>query len=124
MPITQEKITEIIDRIVEAVHPHKIYLFGSRARGTEREDSDIDLLIIADIEGPRRKRNLSIRELFPMRDFGMDVFVFKPEEFDRQKNLANSISSIVSKEGKVVYERPDPFSIEVIADEDNPDRAV
>ena len=105
MPVTQEKLKEIIQRIVEEVDPYRIYLFGSRARGTAREDSDIDLLIIADIEGPRHRRSLSIHRLFPVRDFGMDVFVFKPEEFDRQKNLANSISSIVSKEGKVVYER-------------------
>jgi len=105
MAVTQEKITEIIDRIVESVHPYKIYLFGSRARGTEREDSDIDLLIIADMEGPRHRRSLSIHGLFPRRDFGMDVLVFKPDEFERQKVLVNSISYIVSKEGKIVYER-------------------
>jgi predicted nucleotidyltransferase len=105
MPITPERTKEIVDRIVEAVHPHRIYLFGSRAKGTAREDSDIDLLIIADMEGPRHKRSLSIHRLFPMRDFGMDVFVFKLEEFERQKVLANSISSIVSKEGKIIYER-------------------
>ena len=105
MAITQEKIEEIVERIVEAVDPYRIYLFGSRARGTAREDSDIDLLIIADMEGPRRERNLIIRRLFPKRSFGMDVFVFKPEEFERQKVLANSISSIVSKEGKILYER-------------------
>lgn len=105
MPITQDKITEIIDRIVEAVHPYKIYLFGSRAKGTEREDSDIDLLVIADMEGPRHKRSLTIHRLFPRRNFGMDVLVFKPEEFERQRVLVNSISYIVSKEGKIVYER-------------------
>ena len=105
MAITPEKMERIIERIVEAVHPHRIYLFGSRARGTAREDSDIDLLIIADMGGTRRERNLCIRRLFPMRDFGMDVLVFKPEEFERQKVLINSISYIVSKEGKIVYER-------------------
>jgi len=105
MAITSERLEEIVDRIVEAVHPHRIYLFGSHAKGTATEDSDIDLLIIADMEGPRHRRSLSIHRLFPMRDFGMDVFVFKLEEFERQKVLANSISSIVSKEGKIIYER-------------------
>ena len=105
MAITQKKIEEIVERIVRAVNPHRIYLFGSHAKGTATEDSDIDLLIIADMEGPRHRRSLSIHRLFPMRDFGMDVFVFKLEEFERQKVLANSISSIVSKEGKIIYER-------------------
>ena len=103
--MASEKIEAIVKRIVEAVHPDYIYLFGSQANGTAREDSDIDLLIIADMEGPRRKRNLRIQQLFPMRDFAMDVFVFKPKEFERHKRLINSISYIVSKEGKIVYER-------------------
>lgn len=105
MAITPEKIEEIVDRIVEAVHPHRIYLFGSRAKGTETEDSDIDLFIIADMEGPRHKRSVVVHRLFPKRDFSMDVFVFKPEEFEHQKAMVNSISSIVSEEGKLLYER-------------------
>ena len=105
MVITSEKIKEITERIVESINPYRIYLFGSHAKGTATENSDVDLLIIADMEGPRNKRSLNIRKLFPMRDFGLDVFVFKPEEFEQQRFLANSISSIVSKEGKIVYER-------------------
>ncbi len=105
MAITQTKIEDIVDRIVEAIHPYRIYLFGSYAKGTATDDSDIDLLILADIEGPRHKRSLVIHRLFPRRDFGMDIFVFKPDEFERQKALVNSISYIVSKEGKIVYER-------------------
>ncbi len=105
MAITPEKTEEIVERIVEAVHPHRIYLFGSRAKGTETEDSDIDLLVIADMEGPRHKRSLRIRKLFPGRNFSMDVFVLKPEEFEHQRELVSSIGSIVSEEGKILYEQ-------------------
>ncbi|MFC1712299.1 nucleotidyltransferase domain-containing protein [Candidatus Poribacteria bacterium] len=105
MAITPEKTEEIVERIVEAVHPHRIYLFGSRAKGTETEDSDIDLLVIADMEGPPHKRSVVIHRLFPRRNFSMDVFVLKPEEFEHEKMLVNSIGSIVSKEGKILYER-------------------
>ncbi len=105
MAITPQTLNKIVRKIVEAVHPYRIYLFGSRAKGTEREDSDIDLFILADMEGSRRKRSICIRKLFPKRDFSIDVLVFRPEEFERQKTLINSISHIVSKEGKVLYER-------------------
>ncbi len=105
MAITPEKIEEIVERIVGAVHPHRIYLFGSRANGTETEDSDIDLLVIADMEGPRHRRSIIIHRLFPKRNFSMDVFVLKPEEFEHQKELVNSIGNIVSEEGKLLYER-------------------
>lgn len=105
MAITPETLNKIVSKIVDAVHPDRVYLFGSRAKGTAREDSDIDLLILADMEGSRRKRSLRIRKLFPNRNFSIDVLVFRPGEFDRQKTLINSISHIVSKEGKVLYER-------------------
>ena len=114
MAVTQEKIQEIVERIVEVVDPYRIYLFGSRARGDARADSDVDLLVIADMEGSRHKRSLSIHRLFPGRDFGMDVFVFRPEEFERQKNVVNTLSSIVFKEGKILYERERDSSIELV----------
>lgn len=106
MAITHDTLNKIVSKIVDAVHPYRIYLFGSRAKDTERADSDIDLCILADMEGSRRKRSIRIRKLFPTRDFSIDVLVFRPEEFDRQKTLINSISHIVAQEGKVLYERP------------------
>ena len=112
--MTPEKLEKIVRQIVEAIHPYRIYLFGSQARGTAREDSDIDLLVIADMGGSHRKRSLRIRRLFPKRDFSIDVFVFKPEEFERQKMLTNSISNLVSKEGKVLYKRSKRMDVEVV----------
>ena len=36
----------MVDTIVRIAHPIRIILFGSRARGVERIDSDVDLLIV------------------------------------------------------------------------------
>jgi len=46
--VTPEKLAEATRRLVEAAQPRKIILFGSRARGEQREDSDVDLLDVAD----------------------------------------------------------------------------
>lgn len=100
-----QRLEHIVKRIVEAVNPHRIYLFGSRARGEATQESDFDLVVVADMEGPRHKRALAVRRLFPLRDFSLDVFVFKPEEFEAQKKLLSSISYVTAKEGKVLYER-------------------
>jgi predicted nucleotidyltransferase len=54
--ITDEKLQEIVRRIVEAIHPDRIIMFGSRARGDARPDSDLDLLIIKDSMEPRHRR--------------------------------------------------------------------
>jgi predicted nucleotidyltransferase len=50
-------VGEIVRRIVETIHPKKILLFGSRARGDARPESDIDLLVIADSTEPRYRRS-------------------------------------------------------------------
>jgi predicted nucleotidyltransferase len=36
----------MVERIVAKFHPLRIVLFGSRARGTDTPDSDIDLLVV------------------------------------------------------------------------------
>ena len=46
--IGAETLAEIVRRIRSVAKPRKIVLFGSRARGEHRPDSDIDLLVIED----------------------------------------------------------------------------
>lgn len=44
--VTSEKLRLGVERIVEIAAPRRVILFGSRARGIERPDSDADLLVI------------------------------------------------------------------------------
>ena len=43
---------ELLDSVVRHLRPQRIILFGSRARGDAREDSDIDLLVVVDDDLP------------------------------------------------------------------------
>jgi len=47
-PIEDARLAEAVNRLVEGFHPRAIILFGSRARGTGRAESDYDLLVISD----------------------------------------------------------------------------
>ena len=49
-------VEEIAKKIVEVFHPTQIVLFGSRARGEARPDSDVDLLVVYD--GPLSRREV------------------------------------------------------------------
>lgn len=100
-----QRLEHIIKRIVEAVNPHRIYLFGSRARGEATAESDFDLVVVADMAGPRHRRNVEILELFPLRDFSLDVLVYDPEEFEKQKDYLSSPSYNAVHGGKVLYAR-------------------
>jgi predicted nucleotidyltransferase len=50
--LSEETLQEIVRRIVAAVRPEKIILFGSAAREEMGPDSDLDLLVIKSCRKP------------------------------------------------------------------------
>lgn len=48
---TAEDIQRVTDALVQAFQPQKVILFGSRARGDHRDNSDVDLMVILPFEG-------------------------------------------------------------------------
>jgi predicted nucleotidyltransferase len=96
-------VETIIQRIADSINPERIILFGSRVDGLARDDSDVDLVII--YRGPLSKRQvtLRIRELFPHPDFSLDIFVLTPEEFEKQKNVPNTLARETADKGVVCY---------------------
>ena len=49
--VSLDTIRELGTRIAEDFRPDRIILFGSYAYGLPSEDSDVDLLVILDLEG-------------------------------------------------------------------------
>jgi predicted nucleotidyltransferase len=96
-------VENIVEKIVSLIHPTKIVLFGSRAQGNAKPDSDVDLLIIYDGNLSKREIKLQIHLLFPFRDFAMDVFVLSSREFEMQKNVIATVGRTAAKEGIVYY---------------------
>jgi predicted nucleotidyltransferase len=103
---SQEKIQEMVRRIVDRFHPDKVILFGSYARGTAGPDSDVDLLVVKRVVGSRRKERLEIRAA--LRGIGLpkDIILATPEEVERHRDLIGTIICPALREGKVLYERP------------------
>ncbi|MCX6646989.1 MAG: nucleotidyltransferase domain-containing protein [bacterium] len=96
-------VKSIVQRIARSIKPERIILFGSRADATGRDDSDVDLLIIYNGSLSKRQVKLQIRKLFPHPDFSLDVFVLTPEEFEKQKKIANTLAREASDKGVVCY---------------------
>ena len=100
-----EKINELVRRIVNRFHPEKVILFGSFARGTAGEDSDADVLVVMPVEGSKRKKANEIDVALVGIDLAVDVIVVTPEELERQKDQIGTIIYPALKEGKVLYEK-------------------
>jgi uncharacterized protein len=58
MTITDERLLDVVDRIRSAVHPLRIILFGSVARGQSRPNSDIDVLVVMP-DGTHRRNTMT-----------------------------------------------------------------
>ncbi|MCG3197770.1 MAG: hypothetical protein GHCLOJNM_02260 [bacterium] len=105
MVIGESPLEEIVDSIVRQLNPERIYLFGSRAKGTMTSQSDFDLLIVRETTLLRHVRSAEVSRLFPDRRFSLDVIVDTPDEFERRKRIPNTIQRVVAEEGVLLYER-------------------
>jgi len=94
----------IVAKIVAAYHPTKIYLFGSRARGTARPDSDVDLLVIYDGQESVREVKIGIRMLLYPPPCSFDLVVLPSSTFEKQKTWMNYIAREAYLYGRVLYE--------------------
>ena len=101
--ITQEKIQEIVQKIVEGYQPERIILFGSYANGTPTEDSDLDLLIVKEVEEPKFKRSSEVRKLLRGSNVAMDILVYTPAELNKWKDLPVAFEHHILQTGKVLY---------------------
>ncbi|MBI5401265.1 nucleotidyltransferase domain-containing protein [Candidatus Wolfebacteria bacterium] len=101
---TKEKINinAIVSVIIEKFGPvEKIILFGSQARDTADEYSDLDLIIIKKTNEPFIKRLINV----PSLPVHADVFVYTPEEFEKMKENENPFILSALEGAKIIYEK-------------------
>lgn len=102
----QALLQEAVRRILAAGSPRKIVLFGSRARGSERLDSDLDLLIVEDRSDlPRYKRSTPYLVALLGLDANIDIAVWTPDEISDWAAVPQAFITTVLREGKVLHER-------------------
>ena len=96
--MSQPPVKEIVQRIVEAFRPRRIVMFGSRALGTARPDSDLDLLIEMDSSDPPAERVRAVDVLFGLRRWAMDLVVLTPQEVEEQRRYRNSLVRVIESQ--------------------------
>lgn len=95
-----------IVRALEPMEPRKIVLFGSAARGTADQYSDLDVVVVADKVATRFHDRIGDALGLIMPDYGLDILVYTPEEYARMLDQENPFLEMVEREGRVIYERP------------------
>jgi predicted nucleotidyltransferase len=102
--VTPEKVAEAVRRIVEAAHPVRVILFGSRARGDAGRDSDVDMMVVeADVQDATREAcrlNSVLRGLL----MPVDVVVVARSKFEYWRDTPGNIYFEAAQDGKCLYE--------------------
>ena len=101
--VDQELVDEIVATIVEHVHPDRIVLFGSHARGDAGPDSDLDLMVEMDSNLRPVDRAIAIGALFPRRLWPLDVVVYTPAEVQRDRGRVGTLLSMIEADGRALY---------------------
>lgn len=102
-------LAHMVEVIVREVDPDAIILFGSRARGDAKPDSDVDLLVIDQEDfSPQRSRRLTAGHLYrKLAGCGLakDLALYSRAEVDRFAGSPNHLVARALKEGRCLYER-------------------
>ncbi|QEN04596.1 nucleotidyltransferase domain-containing protein [Thiospirochaeta perfilievii] len=105
-------IPEIVESLKE-LDPFKIYMFGSVAKGTDNQDSDIDLAVILNIDDvpktydEKLKNKVSVRNsiLDISMEVPIDLLVYTKEEFKILDELNKPFMTEITEKGTLIYEQ-------------------
>ena len=103
--VAMSHIKEFGHRIGREFNAERVILFGSYADGTATEDSDIDLLVVAETALPKRECYSVARRLVADVPASFDIIVKTPSEYTRWRSVVNNIIYFADKYGRVIYER-------------------
>ncbi|MDD2852006.1 MAG: nucleotidyltransferase domain-containing protein [Desulfuromonadaceae bacterium] len=98
---------EIIKDVVISFIPgaESVYLFGSYAKGTAREQSDIDIAILLEHDLHWRERNAVLNRLYSdmsQRGYNVDFVMKKSDKFRSESELP-TLSRVILREGKLLW---------------------
>lgn len=98
------KINEITESLKRQFRPSRLFLYGSRANGNARTDSDYDfVMVLSKFDGDRfevmRQIASKLRDTLSVE---VQVWVYSQEEFDFRKNDFSSVPETAMNTGREI----------------------
>lgn len=104
--MTHDDIVLQVTEKTRAVFPalRRLLLFGSRARGDAKPDSDYDLLVVTPLPDGARNRSVALRMALLDLDATFDIVVMTPTEFEALCSSPGYWQRAVVREAVVQHE--------------------
>lgn len=100
----RDELDTVVNRLVNGLQPERITLFGSQAEGGDNDDSDFDLLVIvADSDLPRHRREALAYDLLWGLTTPVDVIVMTRAEYERSRTVRTSLAASADTRGRVLF---------------------
>jgi predicted nucleotidyltransferase len=101
--LKQEILDDLVQRVVQAVHPRRILLFGSAARGQIGANSDLDLLVIMPDGVHRRRTAQTIYRSLSGLGIAKDVVVVTESDVREHGGNPSLVLFPALREGMEIY---------------------
>lgn len=101
-----QALAAVVSRIVDNIDPEAVWLFGSRAKGSHRPDSDFDLLVVTRLEDGAMGYDYD-RVYAPVLGTGVgcDAVPCRIDDFRREAKSRTGLVREVLDSGVNLYER-------------------
>ena len=97
------QLDELVRRIVDAVHPLRIILFGSAARGEMGPNSDVDVMVVVPEGTPRRRTAMALYRDVPGSPLYPEYVVATPSDMEKYGHAIGAVHAAALREGRLLY---------------------
>lgn len=102
-----------IKESLKKINPFRIYLFGSIAKRNEKNNSDIDIVVILNKEEIPKNYDEKLKDKVKVRDallelsfqIPIDLLVYSKGEFNKLQKINKKFAKEITQKGLLLYER-------------------
>jgi predicted nucleotidyltransferase len=95
---------QVVRRVLRVMpEARTVLLFGSRARGDARPDSDVDLVVVTPTVPASGPRSVALQLALRGLGVGFDVIVLTPDEWRQASHQPGTVSAEAAREGRILH---------------------
>ena len=103
-----EILEEVKEKVVQNFSTDAIVLFGSYAKGTANENSDIDIAVVSpdfDYDSPMCDNSFLVTKTTKLYHPDLQIMGFHPDKYFNDKYIDPNFVNEIKETGKVIYSK-------------------